>query len=146
MAYERFLDKAQIPSENAILTALGLTKVLWLDIHEYIRQNYHFVPELVYFTKNYGWSVRCRKGKKTLCYLFPESGAFSILIVLGKEEAERVDLIKDQLNDTQKQIFENTEQLHDGRWMWIRVREINDVISFKLLLAAKVKPKMNALP
>ena len=87
MAYERFLDKSQIPNEDIILAALGQTEALWLDIHEYIRQNYDFIPELIYFTKKYGWSVRYRKGKKTLCYLFPESGAFSILIVLGKEEA-----------------------------------------------------------
>lgn len=141
MAYERFLDKSQIPSEDVILTTLGQTKVLWLDIQEYIRKNYDFIPELIFFTKEYGWSVRYRKGKKMLCCLFPESGAFSILIVLGKEEAERVDLTKNRLNDAVKQVFENTEQFHDGRWMWIRVIEIGDILSFKLLLTAKTKPK-----
>jgi hypothetical protein len=143
MIYERFLDKSKKPSDNIILAALGPTKELWLEIHEYIQQNYDFVPESIYFTKNYGWSVRYRKGKKTLCYFFPESGAFSILIVLGKKEAEKVDLAKDYLNNAVKQVFENTAQFHDGRWMWIRVTDISDIISLKLLLAVKKKPKMS---
>ncbi len=144
MIYERFLDKSKKPSEDIILTTLGSKKELWLEIHEYIQQNYDFVPESIYFTKNYGWSVRYRKGKKTLCYFFPESGAFSILIVLGKKEAEQVDSAKDYLNNAVKKVFENTAQFHDGRWMWIRVTDISDIISLKLLLAAKKKPKMSS--
>lgn len=144
MIYERFLDKFKKPSETIILTTLGPTKDLWLDIHRYVQQNYDFVPETIYFTKNYGWSVRYRKGKKTLCYFFPESGAFSILIVLGKKEAEQVDSAKDSLNDAVKQVFENTEQFHDGRWMWIRVTDISDIVSLKFLLAVKKKPKISS--
>lgn len=141
MAYERFLDKSKTPSENEIITALGTAKNLWLDIYEYIHMKYNDVPELIFFTKNYGWAIRYRKGKKTLCYLFPERDAFSILIVLGSKEAEQVHAVKDQLNDAVRKVFESTEQFHDGRWMWIRVTETSDIASFKVLLSAKKSPR-----
>ena len=78
---------------------------------------------------------------KTLCYFFPEDDAFSILIVLGVKESEKVESFKKKLNKTVKTIFENTEQLHDGRWMWIRILEKSDIDSLILLLKAKREPK-----
>jgi hypothetical protein len=137
MAYERFLDKTKIPGEDAVLTALGSAKALWLDIHTYIQEHYDFTPDTVFFTKQCGWSARYRKGKKTLCYLFPETGAFSALIVLGKAEAARADGMKDRLNEAVQRVLETTEQLHDGRWLWIRATEASDVRSLKVLLSAK---------
>ena len=47
----------------------------------------------------------------------------------------------DKLNSQVRSLFENTEQLHDGRWLWIRVLSKNDIESIKLLLHAKRKPK-----
>jgi len=67
MAYERFLNKNHPPSESDISIALGPSEDFWLDIHKYIENNYNFSPELIFFTKNYGWSLRYRKGKKTFC-------------------------------------------------------------------------------
>ena len=141
MANERFLNKNYQPSESDISTALGSSEELWIDIRKYIESNYDFSPELIFFTKNYGWSVRYRKSKKTLCYLFPENDSFSLLIVLGSKEAEQIDSIKESLSQTVRRVFEDTEQFHDGRWMWIRVKEMSDIMSIKLLLAAKKQPK-----
>jgi hypothetical protein len=38
-------------------------------------------------------------------------------------------------------ILRSTEQLHDGRWLWIRIMAINDVDDVKKLLQTKRKPK-----
>lgn len=135
------LNKSEKPSENQILKFIGSRVDLWKGIHKYVNESYNFMPELVFFTKKYGWTIRYRKSGKTLCYFFPEDDAFSILIVLGAKESEKVELIKNELNKKVKTIFENTEQLHDGRWMWIRILEKSDVDSFILLLNAKKKPK-----
>lgn len=140
MAYERFLDKRQPPSESDISTALGSAEKLWLTIRKFIEDSFDFSPELIFFTKKYGWSIRYRKNKKTLCYLFPEKESFSILLVLGSKEAEQIDSTKELLSKTVKRVFEETEQFHDGRWLWIRTIEESDISSIKLLLGAKKKP------
>lgn len=141
MAIHVYIDKLHKPKEEEISTALGMTSFIWNDIHNYIVRNYDFTPELIFFTKNYGWTVRYRKNNKTLCYFFPKRGSFLILIVLGGKEANQVDLIKDRLNKNILQVFESTEQLHDGRWLWIEINNSDDIDSFKEILTIKKKPK-----
>ena len=134
-------NKSERPSESQIIKFIGSRVDLWWNIHKYVNGSYDFRPELVFFTKKYGWTIRYRKSGKTLCYFFPEDDAFSILIVLGAKESEKVELIKNKLNKKVKTIFENEEQLHDGRWIWIRILEKSDIDSLILLLNAKKKPK-----
>jgi len=141
MVYEKFLDKSRIPDEQTILTALGSAKALWLDLCGYIVTNYGVAAENWYFTKQLGWSVRYRRGKKTLCYLFPEQNTFAVLIILGRDEVLKADQSKDRLNESTRHIFDTTEQYHDGRWLWFQAADESDVQSFKALLAAKIKPK-----
>lgn len=140
MQYQRLLNKEKRPSEEEIIKTIGEKSSLWLEIHEFVGKNFDFSPELVFFTKKYGWTIRYRRSGKTLVYFFPEDNAFSVLLVLGGKESEQVDLIKDKLKASIKSVFENTEQLHDGRWLWIRVLTKSDVASVKLLLQAKQKP------
>ena len=123
MQYDRMLNKAEKPSEDEILKIIGCRAGLWKDIHDYVNANYDFKPELVFFTKKYGWTIRYRKSGKTLCYFFPEEDAFSILIVMGAKEAEKVKQIRSKLNKAVETVFDSTEQLRDGRWMWIRILE-----------------------
>ena len=122
------------------MKTIGERSSLWLKLHEFIEENYDFSGELVFFTKKYGWAIRYRKKGKTLGYFFPEAGAFSVLLVLGSKETEKVASVASQLTASVKSVFENTEQLHDGRWLWIRALTESDVASVKLLLQAKRKP------
>jgi len=141
MKYDRLLNKAIRPSESQIESYVGIGLELWHDIHKYLAESYDFEPELVFFTKKYGWTIRYRRSGKTLCYFFPEEDAFSILIVLGAKESEKVELIKSNLNKKAVDIFESTEQLRDGKWMWMRILDTSDLESLKLFISAKRKPK-----
>jgi len=139
MQYQRLLNKEEKPSTNEIINTIGKRSCLWIEIHKYIEGNYNFTSELVFWTKNYGWTIRYKKGSRTICYFFPEEEAFSVLIVLGKKQAENVYLSR--LNMKTRSIFQNTEQLHDGRWLWVRALTQSDVESIKVLLNAKQKLK-----
>ena len=139
MQYQRLLNKEEKPTTEEIIKAIGKRSSLWIEIHKYIEENYNFTSELVFWTKNYGWTIRYKKGGRTICYFFPEKEAFSVLIVLGKEQAEIVDLTR--LNTKIRSVFQNTEQLHDGRWLWVRALTKSDVESIKVLLNAKQKLK-----
>ncbi len=138
---ERFLVKAEKPSDEAILYALGGAKPLWLALHAYMQEQYDFSQETIFFAKNYGWAVRYKKTSRTMCYAFPECESFSMLIVLGKDEAQRVDAQKQLLNPSVRDVFDRTEQLHDGKWLWIRVTQASDLSSVQRLLSAKKKPR-----
>ena len=141
MSYERLLNKGNKPSKDEIEKNIGERLSHWLEIHQYIEKNYDFTQELVFFTKKYGWAVRYRRQGRTMAYFFPEQGAFSVLLILGKKEAEVANLFKAKLNKEVQTVFDNTEQLHDGRWVWIRVLTTSDIDDIKRLLPLKRKPK-----
>jgi hypothetical protein len=139
MGYERMLDKAHQPSEEEILDMIGQTTA-WLDLTHYIEESFDFVPELAFYAKQYGWTLRYRKKGKTLCSLFPESGAFSALVVLGKKEAEKALSLLNEFSPTVCAALEGTEQLHDGQWLWIRVSNVETANDIKALLRIKRRP------
>lgn len=134
------LDKAHRPSEEEILDTIGQTAA-WLDLKQYIEENFDFAPELAFFAKQYGWTVRYRKSGKTLCSLFPERGAFSALVVLGKKESEKALSMLDKFSPTVRTVLKDTEQLHDGKWLWIRVLNMETAHDIKALLRIKRSPR-----
>jgi hypothetical protein len=140
MSYERMLDGEHQPTEAEILKIVGKKKV-WLDLKQYLEQNYDFVPELVFYGAKYGWTIRYRRSGKTFCSLFPEKGAFTILIVLGKNEAEKVLSMLNDFSPSMRKLVKNAEQKRDGRWLWIRVVTSVDADDVKELLKVKRKPK-----
>ena len=139
MSYERMLDKDHQPTDREILKTIGDTAP-WLELKQYLESSYDFASELVDYGKH-GWTIRYRKSGKTLCSLFPEKGAFTALVVLGKKEAEKALSMMDQFNASVRKLLDDTEQLHDGRWLWIRVRKQSDIDSIEELLKLKRKPK-----
>ncbi len=139
MEYERMLNEAHEPSDEELLTAIGAAD-LWLDLRQYLEQSYDFQSEIVFYGKKYGWTIRYRKNGKTLCSLFPEHGAFTVLVVLGRQEGEKSVEILDELSPATRELIGSGTQLHDGKWLWIRVLERAHIEDVKLLLAAKRKP------
>lgn len=141
MSYERLLNKINRPTNQDILDTIGEKCDLWLSFLQFIEDNYDYNKELAFFSKNYGWTVRYRKSKKTLISCFPENGAFSVLLVLGQAEADKVNQIRKELNENFLSIFDDTEQLHDGRWMWIRILNGEDLETIIKVIQVKRKIK-----
>jgi hypothetical protein len=141
MAYLRMLNEDHRPLENEIHSFIGNTD-LWLDLKQYLDQNYNFIPELVFYGRKYGWTIRYRKSGKTLCSLFPEQGAFTTLIVLGKKEGEKSSQTFNMLSTEIRNLIGSAKHLHDGKWLWIRVFKQAHVEDVKQLLAIKRKPSV----
>ena len=140
MSYERMLDGEHQPTEQEILKTIG-KKTAWRRLRQFIEGNYDFAPELVYYGQKYGWTIRYRKSGRTFCSLFPEKGAFTVLIVLGKDEAEKVLSNLSQFSPSMRKQIEGAEQKRDGRWLWIRVLTLDDAADVEELLKVKRRPK-----
>ncbi|MHA2273843.1 MAG: DUF3788 domain-containing protein [Candidatus Hodarchaeales archaeon] len=95
----------------------------------------------VFYGAKYGWTIRYRKSGKTLCSFFPEKGGFTALITLGKNEAQKALAIREELSSPTREHLEGTKQLHDGRWLWIRLLTTRDTEDIKKLLQIKRRPK-----
>ena len=66
-----------------------------------------------------------------------------MLIVLGKKEVEKATATLGDFNKNTRHIILNTEQLHDGRWLWIRIHKLEETDDIKKLIQIKRRPKKN---
>lgn len=142
MQYQRMLDKEHKPSEKEILGYLGgKAGEAWTDIVSFLNTHYDFSPELDYGGAKYGWSTRYRKSGKSLCTLYPERGAFTMLIVLGKREVEQFEEHMNEFSMRFVELFKSARQFHDGRWLWIRILDKSAAEDIRRLLMIKRQPK-----
>jgi len=137
MSFLRLTDEGNPPSEQDILGAVGRRASLWTDLQDHLKKYSDFKPHLIYYGRKYGWTLRYSDDDKTLCSLFPEQGAFTVLIILGKKELPETVAHRDDLSPYVRMLFENTKQMHDGRWLWIPILTSDDLDSIKLLLRIK---------
>lgn len=141
------LNKEHKPSEKDIFSYLGNNaQEAWANIVSFLRTDYDFLPELDFGGTKYGWSIRYRKNGKSLCTLFPEKGAFTMLIVLGKKEVEQFEEHRNQFSNDFIKLFKSAKQFHDGRWLWIRVFKKSDTADIKRLLTYEEKTKSSPRP
>ena len=131
------------PTEKQMLELLGKKAALWSDLREYLASNYpQCLPVFTVEGKGADYTIRYRKSGKTLVTLYPADKALTVLVVLGKKEVAKVEQFENKLSKKIRELFKNTNQLHDGRWLWIKPSTKKDIESIKMLLKAKRRPKL----
>lgn len=135
------LDKSTAPTEYTIAALLASRYLLWQEACGYLLSGGKILVETKYFSKKFGWLRRFYRGSKTICYLFPESEAFTVLVVPGQKEVDRVEGIKNELGESMYNVIKNTEHFHDGRWVWLQISDGSEVRSLKGIIDVKTNKK-----
>lgn len=139
MGISAFCDKERQPTRQEIEAALGPQQPLWQQLTQFIADNYQ-LPEVWSFGgKKYGWNIWYRKGGKTLVSLYPQMDHFVAQVVLGKDQVEKAAQL--ELGDNVRTLLDETPQLHDGRWLFIKVTTADDVKDVQELLKIKRRPR-----
>lgn len=133
-----FLDKTQPPAEQDLQAAMGRVYPLWQRLLRFIETNYKLPGEISYGGKNYGWNLWYRKGGKSLTSLYPQQDGFVAQVVLGREQAGKVATL--ELGEKVRKLVDETQQLHDGKWLFIPVTDEADVMDVEKLLLLKRRP------
>jgi len=133
------IDKEYQPTTTAVLEALGAKQALWEGLTQFIADNYPIPGEWNFGGKNYGWNLWYRKSGKTLVTLYPQKGYFVTQIVLGKDQVVPANALK--LGKNVRTVLTETPQLHDGRWLFIKVKTAKDVKDIQQLLQVKRRPR-----
>jgi hypothetical protein len=141
MPPERMLDKSHAPTEEEVLAFIGQTAgQLWSTLSHFVRETYDLTPEWKYEGAKNGWTLYCRKSGRALVNLSPDHEGFTALVVLGAQEAEKALAAADTLGPAVREILENAQVFHDGRWLWIRVKTARDAEDIQRLLLIKKNP------
>ena len=94
--------------------------------------------------------LKFRRGGKTLVTLSIQENRFNVLIIFGKDEREKFDVVRDKFSDYIRNHYDNSRTYHDGKWMFIdvdgstNVDEIIDLIMIKKKPSRKIENLKNA--
>ena len=94
--------------------------------------------------KGFGtWEIeyKYRKGGKTLCTFYAKEDVANLLITYGKAEREKFEEIRTCISKPLQDIYEKTETLHDGKWLWIPLDD--KIVIEDILTMLKVKRRPN---
>lgn len=126
------------PSRESLVGALMNTTELWDTLTERLRLQMGARGSWQWGGPKYGWEHRFKRAGRPFVTLTPESGAFTALVILGREEAERARRLS--LSERTRRTFDDARQYHDGRWLYLRVETANDAADVGALLLEKLPP------
>ena len=95
------------------------------------------------WNKGFGaWKIeyKYRRGGKTLCTFYAKENAANLLITYGKAEREKFEKIKGSVSKQLQDIYDRTETLHDGKWLWIPLDNEMNVEDIIEMLKIKRRP------
>jgi hypothetical protein len=138
---KRMIQPGNPPNDSEVAAWIGKKAFeYWKKVISLIDRKYpgFFVPEWLYGGKKHGWSLRYKKNK-SFCTLVPEKDHFSILLVFGKDERQKVEAIKDHLLAQTKEEYDKAVTYHDGKWVLLSVNSEAVLKDLELLLGVKRK-------
>jgi hypothetical protein len=88
MALSVFPHKAEGPTEEQLMKVMGYSYAWWSEIVSKLENDLAQVElEWKFYSKQSGWTCLARNKKRTIFYMFPNEGFFTILFVYGEKAA-----------------------------------------------------------
>src|SRR5688500_3702738 len=81
-----FLGRTAPPSDSDLGKALGRAKPLWDQLVAELASDHDVATrEWKSYSAKHGWSLRLKRGKRTIVWLVPYAGCFQILFIFGEK-------------------------------------------------------------
>ena len=142
MARSALMTTGAPPAREALVDVLAGATGLWDRLTERMTLEMGATGLWAWGGQKYGWEQRFKRGGRPLTTLTPEAGAFTALIVLGHEEADRVVTLP--LGDRARRTYDEANPFHDGRWLFLRVETEEDEADVEAILVEKLPPTLRA--
>ena len=79
-----FIGKREKPTEADLGAALGPTKPVWDELIACLAAQHEVaIQEWSSYSPKAGWSLRLKRGKRTIVWLAPLQGCFQVAFILG---------------------------------------------------------------
>lgn len=112
----------------------------WCAINNFIKDNYDMDMLWDNGGKTGVFELKYRKSGKTFCALYPREKGMRLLIIFGKSEREKFETSRMDYSEYIINLYDNTHQYHDGKWLYIDIINGTVIEDIKRLLLIKKKP------
>ncbi len=84
--------------------------------------------------------LKFKQGKKTILTIYIHEDKYTFLIIFGKAEREKFELIKSSFSQYIQEYYDCSKTYHDGKWMFIDVKSLDILEEVMKLIEIKKKP------
>ena len=137
MSYSLFTDRLNKPSEEQILKTINNRFKQWDEINSYMIDIIKAKSVYKFYGKNYGWALGYSKKGKSIIALYPLLNDFTIQIILKKKH--EIEIIKIIKNKELLDLIKNTQEIHEGKWIFIKYSKINSTEIVKKIIDIKLE-------
>jgi hypothetical protein len=137
MALSALDDKSRKPDDGMLAGVLGRSKGLWDAILAYLAEEYPGVQsEWGFPGAKYGWSLHPKYRKRTILYLIPGKGCFSVSFALGERAVAAAE--ESTLPPHILEAIRNARPYVEGRGIRFEVSRRDDIETVKKLVEIKM--------
>lgn len=130
-------DSSSQPTETEI--ADYISNPLWQQLNIFLQTGYDVSPRYSYSScaGQPGWNIKGR----SLCTLYPMSGFFIALVVIGAKEAAEAELMVPTLSEHIQGLLKSAGSVASARWLMIQVTDEQVLEDVKCLIQIRRKIK-----
>lgn len=133
--YERMLDKQAMPTLAEMTAYCGDCAALFTLLNAWLTGQYGTSQSVTFpYGNQYGWGIAHRKGKKLICHVFPEDGAFTVMMRLTNAQFESV---YSQVQERTQEQIDHKYPCGGGGWIHYRVACREQLDDIQTLLTVK---------
>lgn len=128
------------PSDNELIALLGAEVVeIWKEICDNIESKYDM--NIAWNNGGKAWKYECKylRAGKTLCGLYANENKSGLMIIFGGAERDKVETIRQELNEKTKAIYDEAKTYRDGKWVMFPLDKAL-IADYMRLLSIKRKP------
>lgn len=90
--------------------------------------------------------LKFKQGKKTVVTVYTHEDRYTFLIIFGRQEREKFELLRESFSPWIQACYDNAETYHDGKWMFIDVTEPRQLEEIGRLIEIKKRPNRKPFP
>lgn len=129
------------PAENALKALLGEEKYsVFMELTGMIDALYDVDRTWDKGFRDWLYEYKYRRGGKTLCTFYMKENEARFLVTLGKAERDKVEAKREEFSQEFLTVYENTPSLHDGKWLWLEIKQNFNMKDAEALLKVKRRP------
>lgn len=127
--------------KEELIELVGINKVMSFEsIVESINSLYDMEKSWNNGGKKWTYEYKFRKGNKTLCAIYFKKDVLGLMIIFGKDERNKVELIRGELSSEILTEYDKAETFHDGKWVMFNINDTSLLEDIMKLIYVKRKP------
>ena len=133
-----FLGKTTRPSESDLEKALGRAKPLWDQLVAELASEHDVTTrEWKTYSAKSGWSLRLKRGKRTIVWLVPYAGCFQVAFIFGEKALTAIR--QAAVPARVLRMLDDAPKYPEGTGLRFQIKAAKDIAIVKRLAAIKLQ-------